>query len=202
VGFTTLAQAFGSGTVVIARSGATFLRCQGSKRSTSFPGHLTRGTRFCGRITGRATLTLTTEIRAGATSTARKVRKRSFASPVTQVARGLASAAITTTRRISNLNLDHSSVERLSIKSQGLLESFDVAKLDISETLGALHLAVFNEADADDLTALKEFGDALTGSFIGKVSEVCSKRRSVRECLRKILTDGGVAWFGVSRVYL
>lgn len=99
VRLTTLAQTLGSGTgsATITRSRATFLRWQRSKRSASFPVHLTRSTGFSGRVTGRATLTLTTKVRTRAGTTPRQVWKRSLASPVAKVARGFATAAITTT---------------------------------------------------------------------------------------------------------
>lgn len=91
--------------------------------------------------------------------------------------------------RISNLNFDHSAIEGLSIKSQGFLEGFNINKLNVSESLGALHLAVLDETNADNLAAFEEIGDALIGCVIGQVAKVGSVRGLVGKRLREVLTD-------------
>ena len=47
--------------------------------------------------------------------------------------------------RIRNLDLDHASLEALSVQVQGLPEAISRSKLDIAESLGTHQLAVLND---------------------------------------------------------
>ncbi|KAI6750153.1 hypothetical protein HG531_007418 [Fusarium graminearum] len=92
--------------------------------------------------------------------------------------------------RVGNLNLDHSSTERFTIKGKGLLETIEGLKLDVTESLGALQLAVLNETDVDDTTACKEVGHGIVGNIVGKVTEVGGKGRLIGESLRGSFANG------------
>lgn len=89
--------------------------------------------------------------------------------------------------RIGDLDLDHATLEGFSIKSKSLLEALDIAKLDISEALGALHLTVLNDADGGDVTALEELGDSLGSGIVGEVAKVGGVGRSVGDLLREAI---------------
>lgn len=93
--------------------------------------------------------------------------------------------------RIGHLDLDHAALEGLAIQSKSLLEAFELGELDVAKALGTLHLAVFNDADADNLTALKEFGDGLDGRIVGKVTEMGGERRLVGKLSGDVFADRG-----------
>jgi hypothetical protein len=101
-----------------------------------------------------------------------------------------------TLTRIGNLDLDHASLERLVVQSQGLLQPLHVGKLNIAKTLGALHLAVLDDSDAGNIAALKELGDGLHGRIVGEIAEVGGVGRSTGDLLRGGLANG-VAWEGI-----
>ena len=93
-----LSEAVGSRARSATISRATFLRWQRSKRSSSLPCHLTRGTALGRRVARRAALAFTPEIRTGTatTASARQVRQRTLPRPIAKITRRVA-ATITTT---------------------------------------------------------------------------------------------------------
>lgn len=68
--------------------------------------------------------------------------------------------------RIGDLNFDHAALKGLPIKGQGLFQAVKVAELDISKALGALQLAVFDNSDANNVTAVKEVGHRFVSGII------------------------------------
>lgn len=91
--------------------------------------------------------------------------------------------------RIGNLDLDHSPLEGLPIKGQGLFKSFGIGKLDISKTLGTLHFAILDDADTNNLTAVEEFGDRLGSRVVRQIAKVSREGRLLGKLLGNILTD-------------
>lgn len=67
---------------------------------------------------------------------------------------------------IGNLDADATTVKGLSITGQGSLETLDILELGIGKTLGALSLAVLDDADIHDIAALKELGNGLGGRIV------------------------------------
>ena len=90
---------------------------------------------------------------------------------------------------ISNLDLDHAALERLPIEGQGFLEAFEIGKFYITEALGAHHLSIFDDSNAGDVTALKEFRKSLIRSIIREITQMGCKRGPVREPLGFRLAD-------------
>lgn len=68
--------------------------------------------------------------------------------------------------RIGHLDFNHAALKRLSIKGQGLFQAVESAEFDIPKPLGALHLSVFDDSDADNMAAVKEVSHRLTGGII------------------------------------
>lgn len=91
--------------------------------------------------------------------------------------------------RIGNLDLDHTSLERLAIQGQSLLQTIKGSKFNIAKALGALHLSVLNDSDAGNFATLKELGDSFDGRIVREVAEMSSIRWLGGECLRGTLTD-------------
>jgi hypothetical protein len=92
--------------------------------------------------------------------------------------------------RIGNLDLDHAALEGLAIESQSLLKTLDIAELDISETLGSLHIPVLDYADAHNLASFEELGHRVDRGVVRKVSEMGSVGRLVGKRRRNALTNG------------
>lgn len=95
--------------------------------------------------------------------------------------------------RIRDLDLDHTILERLAIQSEGLLQTLRVDKLNITKAPGTLHLAILDDANADNLAAFEELGYGLIRSIIGEVAEMRSVRGLIREDLGEVLANRGEA---------
>ena len=68
--------------------------------------------------------------------------------------------------RISDLDANASSLEIYSIQSQGLLQTLDILKLGVGESLGTCQLTVFNDPDIHHLASLKKLGDSFLRSIV------------------------------------
>ena len=79
--------------------------------------------------------------------------------------------------RISDLNSDVASLERLAIQSQSLLEALDILELSVGETLRAHELPVLDDTDAAQIAALEELRDCLIRSLVREVAQVSGVRR-------------------------
>jgi|SRR5687767_635215 hypothetical protein len=90
---------------------------------------------------------------------------------------------------ISNLDLDHTALEGLSIQLQGLPEAIGSSEFDVAETLGAHHFAVLNDSDAGHLAAFEKLGNGFVGGIVREVAEMSSIRRLVGEPLWNGLAD-------------
>jgi hypothetical protein len=92
--------------------------------------------------------------------------------------------------RVSNLDLDHSSTERFTIKGKSLFETLKSLKLNVTKSLGALQLAVLDETDVDNTAACKEVGHGIVGNIVGQVTQVSGKGRLIGESLRGSFANG------------
>jgi hypothetical protein len=151
----------------------------------SLPGQLTSGTALKGGgVTGRTALAKL----PGATSSG-SIGQRTLASPVSKLPDRITSTRITSTGRISNLDSDSTSLERLSIESKSLLQALNGGKLNIAKPLGSLKLTVLDETDADDVAAGEEIRHGIVGNIISQVSQVSGIGRLVGDLLRRGLAD-------------
>jgi hypothetical protein len=91
--------------------------------------------------------------------------------------------------RISDLDLDCTTLERSSIECQSLLEAFKITEFRICKSLGTHLLPVFNDSDIDDVTIGKKFSDTLIGGIVREVAEMSSERRLVGKSLGEGLAD-------------
>ena len=91
--------------------------------------------------------------------------------------------------RIGNLDLHHTSFKRFAIEGQSLLQAIDIAKLDVSEPLGSLVLAILDDADVGDIAAAEEVGNTFGGRIVGQVSNVSGVWWLVRQSLRAGVTN-------------
>lgn len=83
--------------------------------------------------------------------------------------------------RIRNLDANGTTLEHLSVKLEGGLETVHTGKLGVGEALGALLLAVLDDPDTDDITSGEEIGDRVDGSIIREVAEMGRVRGLVGE---------------------
>lgn len=94
---------------------------------------------------------------------------------------------------IGNLDADAATVEGLSITGQSSLETLDILELGIGKTLGALGLAILDDANVHNIAALKELGNGLGGRIVRKVAEMGGERRAGRKLGRAdVVADGGI----------
>ena len=66
--------------------------------------------------------------------------------------------------RLSNADSNVPSLERSALEGESLLQSIDGGKLDIAEPFGLMGQLVFDDADAGDLAACKDFSDIVLRS--------------------------------------
>lgn len=80
---------------------------------------------------------------------------------------------------IGHFDLDHTTIKGFSIEFQSLLQTLNVAELNISEALGTHHLPIFNNSDADNVAAIKKASHGLACGIIGQVAQVSSIGRLI-----------------------
>ena len=73
---------------------------------------------------------------------------------------------------ISNLDANSSALERFSVKGKSLLQALHIAKFNVTKALRALRLAILNQTDGGDITALKELVDGIVGDIIGQIAQM------------------------------
>ena len=85
--------------------------------------------------------------------------------------------------RICDLDLDIPAAERRAVKLESPLQAIDVGELGVAETLGAVGLAVLDQADAGDVAAVEEIADIGLRDLVVEVTEVGKVRRLIRDTL-------------------
>lgn len=61
-----------------------------------------------------------------------------------------------------------------------------MSKLNVSEALGALELAVFDDTDTSDVTSLEKFSHGLARGVVREITQVGGVGRLVGERLREV----------------